>query len=186
MNHPVGKDGRYEVVRTRYDEQREEIPNRILVLKRDRFRCKFCGSNERLEVDHIIPWSAGGSDDMDNLRTLCHRCNTERSNFQVIDDGFRYIPRGHECVYCDKELLGRPELIPVYCIACLKKAPGIPVHEQDYQRHGYWQEGYEFSEPAAETEAERLKRRVDAIRRSGPPQPMPDDECTAHQEEAHA
>lgn len=190
MSYPVGEDGRYEVVRTRYDEEREEIPNRILVLKRDRFRCKFCGSNYRLEVDHIIPWSAGGTDDMDNLRTLCHRCNTERSNFQVIDDEFRYIPRGHHCVYCTKDLLsGRPDLIPVYCITCMKKAPGLPVHEQSYQRQGFWQEDHLVeAEPIVETEQERLKRRVDAIRRAGPPQPLTDDEANAsdHQEQAHA
>lgn len=180
MSYPVGEDGRYEVVRTRYDEERAEIPMRVLVFKRDRYRCKFCGSNQRLEVDHIIPWSAGGSDDMDNLRTLCHRCNTERSNFQVIDDGFRYIPRGHECVYCNKELLsGRPDLIPIYCLNCFKKAPGIPLHEQPYQDFGQvsWDQA-----PVIETEQEQLKRRVDAIRRAGPPQPMADD----HQEQAHA
>lgn len=48
------------------------------VLRRDQFQCVLCGSSgseSNLEVDHIIPVSKGGSDDMDNLRCLCFRCN---------------------------------------------------------------------------------------------------------------
>jgi uncharacterized protein YozE (UPF0346 family) len=48
------------------------------VLRRDQFQCVLCGasgSEANLEVDHIVPVSKGGSDDMDNLRCLCFRCN---------------------------------------------------------------------------------------------------------------
>lgn len=48
------------------------------VLRRDQFQCVLCGasgSEANLEVDHIIPVSKGGSDDMENLRCLCFRCN---------------------------------------------------------------------------------------------------------------
>lgn len=33
-----------------------------------------------LHVDHIQPRDAGGIDEMDNLRTLCHRCNEGAKN----------------------------------------------------------------------------------------------------------
>ncbi len=49
------------------------------VLKRDGFRCVLCGSSAsdgvKLEVDHIVPVSRGGKTEMDNLQTLCDRCN---------------------------------------------------------------------------------------------------------------
>lgn len=54
------------------------------VLKRDGFRCVLCGMSSAdgaiLHVDHIIPVSKGGKSEMDNLRTLCERCNLGKSN----------------------------------------------------------------------------------------------------------
>ena len=47
-------------------------------MKRDSFTCVKCGANGvgiRLEVDHKIPVSQGGSDTLDNLQTLCFDCN---------------------------------------------------------------------------------------------------------------
>ena len=51
---------------------------RAAVLVRDRGRCRNCGSARRLEVDHIIPISRGGSSEEDNLQTLCRLCNRRK------------------------------------------------------------------------------------------------------------
>lgn len=54
---------------------------RYRVLCRDRFRCVACGASPakdmgvELHVDHIIPWSRGGLNVEENLRTLCFDCN---------------------------------------------------------------------------------------------------------------
>ncbi len=60
--------------------KRDNIPANIRykVLKRDRHTCKGCGARApdvELEVDHIIPVSKGGTDELSNLRTLCKECN---------------------------------------------------------------------------------------------------------------
>lgn len=57
--------------------QREPIPEavRLFVWRRDNGRCVKCGSLERLEFDHIIPVSAGGSNTERNIQLLCEPCN---------------------------------------------------------------------------------------------------------------
>jgi len=52
--------------------------HRTTVYARDGYRCCICGAAERLSVDHIIPISKGGSDELDNLQTLCWSCNSRK------------------------------------------------------------------------------------------------------------
>lgn len=59
---------------------------RFRVLARDNFKCCACGASPakdpsvELHVDHIIPWSKGGETEIDNLQTLCSKCNLGKSN----------------------------------------------------------------------------------------------------------
>jgi hypothetical protein len=53
------------------------------VFKKDNYRCIECGATNTetiLHVDHIIPKSAGGTDELSNLQTLCDKCNLAKSN----------------------------------------------------------------------------------------------------------
>ena len=52
---------------------------RGIVLKRDSARCVECGSVYRLQVDHIWPLFKGGSNSLDNLRTLCYKCHKDKT-----------------------------------------------------------------------------------------------------------
>jgi 5-methylcytosine-specific restriction endonuclease McrA len=40
--------------------------------------CALCQSTDNLVIDYIIALSQGGSNDLDNLRTLCASCNTKQ------------------------------------------------------------------------------------------------------------
>jgi len=42
--------------------------------------CKICLSKENLTVDHIHPYSKGGSNQVDNLQCLCWKCNRLKSD----------------------------------------------------------------------------------------------------------
>jgi 5-methylcytosine-specific restriction endonuclease McrA len=58
-------------------------PNKVVhaVYLRDNGRCVNCGSTEDIHIDHIIPYSKGGSStDPDNLQLLCGKCNLEKSD----------------------------------------------------------------------------------------------------------
>ncbi len=61
---------------------------RYTVLKRDNFKCCACGaspakdSSVELHIDHVIPWSKGGETTLENLQTLCSKCNLGKSDSQ--------------------------------------------------------------------------------------------------------
>lgn len=62
---------------------------RFLVNRRDRFTCRACGRTPALDpgvvldVDHKVAWSKGGETTMENLQTLCQRCNVGKSDLSM-------------------------------------------------------------------------------------------------------
>jgi hypothetical protein len=127
---------RHPVIRTGEREPLDPYMRR-LVYERDGYTCQHCGRGvtptskapgEVLQLDHVTPWSAGGSDRSDNLRTLCGPCNEDRSNF-VDPYPPRVIPVARNCYWCAKRrgwlsdrYIGVPvaelDRINVYCGAC--------------------------------------------------------------------
>lgn len=50
------------------------------VWERDDFTCRHCGSRKHLAVDHILAESKGGLMTLENLQTLCGRCNSKKGS----------------------------------------------------------------------------------------------------------
>ena len=58
------------------------IPNSLRweVWERDNFTCKNCGSRNNLSIDHIKSELKGGEMTMENLQTLCKKCNSKKGS----------------------------------------------------------------------------------------------------------
>ena len=85
-----GKD----VWSARYESDPVSLSTRYEVLKRANKRCELCGVSEGdegyedrlpLHVDHIVPRSKGGSNEIENLQVLCMACNLGKSNRDDTD-----------------------------------------------------------------------------------------------------
>lgn len=48
------------------------------IFERDGFVCVECGSDKKLQCDHIVPVCDGGIAEDDNLQTLCRDCNMRK------------------------------------------------------------------------------------------------------------
>lgn len=68
------------------DKRNAGLGLRYKVLSRDNFKCVRCGASPatdptcKLHIDHIIPFSKGGKTKLDNLQTLCEKCNLGKGN----------------------------------------------------------------------------------------------------------
>lgn len=65
-------------------------PNYPIVAQRARHRCEYCHApevifNVAFEVEHIIPISKGGLDELQNLALACRICNLRKLDYV---DGF--------------------------------------------------------------------------------------------------
>ena len=64
---------------------------RFKVLMRDNFKCKIDGRSPAtdptiiLHVDHIKAWANGGETVLENLQTLCSKCNYGKSDLELIN-----------------------------------------------------------------------------------------------------
>lgn len=54
--------------------------DRQSVLDKFNHNCKFCGSEKDLHIDHIIPISKGGKNNITNLQVLCRTCNLKKGD----------------------------------------------------------------------------------------------------------
>jgi 5-methylcytosine-specific restriction endonuclease McrA len=51
---------------------------RFNVFLRDRFSCQYCGSDQELTFDHLLPRSKGGQTNWNNVVTACSSCNVKK------------------------------------------------------------------------------------------------------------
>ena len=80
-------DEEYQKWARHYERKPLTPSQRQAIRTRDGNRCVSCSSKDSLEVDHIVPVCLGGTNDSDNLQTLCKKCNRRKggdiANFNI-------------------------------------------------------------------------------------------------------
>ena len=71
--------------------KRKALPKKLRfeVFKRDSFTCQYCGRmapDVILEVDHILPVAEGGTNNIMNLITSCHDCNSGKGKRKLSEN----------------------------------------------------------------------------------------------------
>ncbi len=64
------------------------------LFRRDNYMCLYCGQvlpPRMLSRDHVIPVSAGGRDEWENVVSACHPCNHRKDNFSLERIGMRLL-----------------------------------------------------------------------------------------------
>lgn len=62
-------------------------------MERDGETCRYCGSKDGpFHIDHVMPWSRGGSNDAGNLVVACSTCNIEKSDRTPEEMGWHTLP----------------------------------------------------------------------------------------------
>jgi len=69
----------------RYNHKPITKVQRDRILDRDGRKCVVCGALQKLQIDHIVPVSRGGTSEDDNLRVLCKSCNESKGNREQSD-----------------------------------------------------------------------------------------------------
>lgn len=115
------------------DSNLDAVPGsrRYLVLKRSGGRCEACGVSSKetqIDVDHIVPRSKGGSNDISNLQALCRTCNAQKrasddTNFIEVHKSYGH--RDPACIFCSA-----PEITEENELAIVRadKYPVTPGH----------------------------------------------------------
>jgi len=54
--------------------------SRLNIFKRDSHSCQYCGSDNDLSIDHVLPRSRGGGSSWKNLVAACKPCNARKGD----------------------------------------------------------------------------------------------------------
>lgn len=87
IKHPDA-NGKLEKPSRRLGGKQRQLLYKKLV-ERDGEKCVICGSLKNLAIDHKIPRSKGGTNDIENLQLLCKPCNNEK--FTSDTNGTRQV-----------------------------------------------------------------------------------------------
>ncbi len=73
------------------------ILTRKNILRRDNYKCAYCGRSDlMLTVDHIIPKARGGSDSWENLITACTKCNNLKGDRTPEEANMKLLTRPYK------------------------------------------------------------------------------------------
>ncbi len=83
---------------------------RFNVFLRDGFICQYCGDNNDLTFDHLIPKSLGGKTTWDNVVTACSKCNFIKG--KKLEKECKMHPMTRPCMPSTHELQNKGRRFP--------------------------------------------------------------------------
>lgn len=90
--------------------------------ERDGDGCVYCGGDERMAVNHMVPITQGGTDDVDNLGNACRFCNSRKAGRRPEEAGITFRSKTAEAAYA--RYVRGPPVHPVHVLV----HPAHPVH----------------------------------------------------------
>ena len=81
------------VVYTKIPRDRDRRITRRAVFARDGWSCQYCGSGNRLTIDHVLPRAKGGKHEWTNLVTACIPCNQRKGHHSLREAGMKLRTR---------------------------------------------------------------------------------------------
>jgi hypothetical protein len=63
---------------------------RVAILSYNNFNCVYCGL-EATTIDHIVPQSRGGTDDLTNLVACCNKCNCSKNASPLPNEAMKRV-----------------------------------------------------------------------------------------------
>jgi 5-methylcytosine-specific restriction endonuclease McrA len=83
-----------QMVKTVY---KTKVPySRKNVFIRDEYTCQYCGTHDKLSVDHVVPSSRGGKTNFLNCVTSCVKCNVSKGDRTLSESQMRLHKIPHE------------------------------------------------------------------------------------------
>lgn len=69
------------------------------VMTRDGHACVYCGSKDKLCIDHAYPVDLGGNDDIENLVCACKSCNSGKAGRTPAQAGYSFLNKATEAAW---------------------------------------------------------------------------------------
>lgn len=146
------------VVRVRYFSKRgaknvRVALNRNNIFLRDNFQCQYCGAEQHLTLDHVVPCCLGGGNTWENLVTCCSKCNSHKGSKTLKELRWKLRnkpkePSPHEVTMMMAKWTGQPmDKLPPQWDTYLQP---MLAKQQSRKRARQGREGQE-QEPAAAT-----------------------------------
>ena len=81
------------VIALRQYVKTSEFPafTRFNLFLRDKFSCQYCGSQQHLTYDHVIPRRQGGKTTWENIATACAPCNMKKGGRTPKEAGMHLV-----------------------------------------------------------------------------------------------
>ncbi len=88
-------------------QDRDPAFTRFNVFLRDGFSCAYCGSNDALTFDHVVPRSKGGRTVWENIVAACSPCNLKKGGRLPRDCEMQLTIRPHRPTHYQLQEIGR-------------------------------------------------------------------------------